>query len=737
MLYQSFDDDREYLINKFRAPVMDPATGLTNDEIRAKILDAVVTWKEQPVSMIKGHGFEFICRNMQIDVNPHDCFPGFGCYDRHKRPIAPLISSNYSAVYEKYLKNTVGDSWAEQQKAGLITIWPDFDHSVPDWDSIFALGFPGLRDRARNFRAQHQKNGTLTYEVAAYFDSMEITWNAVLECIGRLLDYAREHHGNHPRIQREIRCLEQMRTGAPRDTYEFLMIIYLYFFFAEHIDHMQVRSLSNLDAEMLRYYKKDLAEGRYTMDEIREFITCFFMQWASIDNYWGHPLYLGGTAPDGGTLYNECSALILEIFDELAIPTPKIQLKIAKHTPDWLLKQALRMVRDHNSSLVFISDENAQELLISQGFSKEEARICPISGCYELAPRDSNGTGTGHINMLKCLELALNNGYSKIGDYQCKSKTMRLEDMKTFDDFYQTVLIYLDEIIQSLKKIAFEIELHLGEINPGQMFSSTNITSLTKGIDAFSSGTTYKSSGILLCGLGTTVDALMAVKKAVFDEKLVTLEEFRDILNNNWEGAEKLRLKMLHCKEKYGNGIPEVDQYANKLVKFAAARINRHPSGRGGYFSMSGHCARQFIVQGEKTSATPDGRKEGEEFSKNLSPTMGADTNGLTALSRSVCAMDYHDLPGDFPLDVMLHPATVQGEEGLEAMKNYIFSHYANGGMQIHFNVFDAQTLIDAAAHPENYRNLQVRVCGWNVRFVELNEKEQNMYITRALHIAE
>ena len=247
--------------------------------------------------------------------------------------------------------------------------------------------------------------------------------------------------------------------------------------------------------------------------------------------------------------------------------------------------------------------------------------------------------------MLKCVELALNNGYSKIGGYQCKSKTMKLEEMKTFDDFYQTVLIYLDEIIQSIKKIVFEIELHLGEINPGQMLSSTNITSLTKGIDAFSSGTTYKSSGILMCGLGTTVDALMAVKKAVFDEKLVTLEELRDILNNNWEGAEKLRLKMLHCKEKYGNGIPEVDQYANKLVKFAAARINRHPSGRGGYFSMSGHTARQFIVQGEKTSATPDGRKEGEEFSKNLSPTMGADTNGLTALSHSVCAMDYHDLP--------------------------------------------------------------------------------------------
>ena len=166
---------------------------------------------------------------------------------------------------------------------------------------------------------------------------------------------------------------------------------------------------------------------------------------------------------------------------------------------------------------------------------------------------------------------------------------------------------------------------------------------------------------------------------------------------------------MLNMKEKYGNGIPEVDQYADLLGKFCAKRINKMPSGRGGEFSMSGHTARQFIVQGNLTGATPDGRKSGEELSKNLSPTMGADTNGLTALSRSICAMSYHDFPGDFPLDVMLHPATVQGEEGLEAMKSYVYSHFANGGLQIHFNVFDAQTLIDAKAHPEKYQNLQVR----------------------------
>ena len=737
MLYPGFENDKEYLTMKFRNPELDPATGLTNEEIRQQSLDYAKTMADQPVPIIKGRCFEFVCRNMQIDVNPRDCYPGFGCCNRNLRPLKPMIDHLYHGIYDKYIKDTVGDLWNKRQEAGLHTIWPDFDHSVPEWENVFALGFPGLRDRARDYRAQHEKNGTLTESVTAYFDGIEITLNAVIECIGRLIAYAQEKHGDDPRIQREIRCLEQLRTGAPQDIYDILMMIYLFFFFAEHVDHMQVRSLTNLDDVLLPYYRNALASGQYTQDEIREFIACFLMQWGSINNYWGHPLYLGGTSADGGTLYNECSALILEIFDELAIPTPKIQLKIAKHTPDWLMKQALRMVRDHNSSLVFVSDENAQELLLRKGCTPEEARRFNVTGCYEPALRNSNGTAAGHVNMLKCVELAMNNGYSKIGDYQCDCGAMKIEEMKSFDDFLQAVLTYLDDNIKTVIKIALVSEKYLEFINPGQLYSSTVDNSLKLGVDAFARGTVYKSSGLLLCGLGTTVDALMAVKKAVFDEKLLTLEEFRDILNRNWEGAEKLRLKMLHMKEKYGNGIPEVDQYADLLAKFASKRILGVPNARGGTFSASGHCARQFIVQGEKTSATPDGRKDGEEFSKNLSPTMGADTNGITALSNSVCTMDYHDLPDDFPLDVMMHPATVQGEDGLEEMKAYIYSHYAKGGMQIHFNVFNAETLIDAKAHPEKYQNLQIRVCGWNVRFVELNGKEQDMYITRALRIAE
>ena len=134
--------------------------------------------------------------------------------------------------------------------------------------------------------------------------------------------------------------------------------------------------------------------------------------------------------------------------------------------------------------------------------------------------------------------------------------------------------------------------------------------------------------------------------------------------------------------------------------------------------------------------ATPDGRLDGEEMSKNLSPVQGMDRNGLTALIRSLAALDPIDFPGDFRLDVMLHPATVAGDDGLNAWKALLRQYLAHGHA-VHSNIFDAQTLRDAQQHPDRYQNLQIRVCGWNVRFTTMPTVEQDMYIRRAENIRE
>ena len=450
MIYKTFDEDREYLVNKFRKPVLDPATGMDDEEIRSTMLAFAEPLMAQglPKPIIKARCFERACRNWRIDVNPHDCFPGFGFRVRTQRPLDWVLQKWYEDEDEKTQENSA-EIYA-MNDAGIHTVWRDFDHSVPDWNVMIELGYPGLRERARKYRKIHEENGTLTPEVAAHFDGIEITVNAVLENIQRLIDYGEKTNPDHPRVRREVESLKHLRDGAPQDFYDVLQLIYLQFFYCEHFDHMQVRSLGGpLDIRLYPFYKKDLAEGRYTEEDIREFLACFLMQWGSIDNYWGHPFYMGGLDENGDSLYNELSYIILDVFRDLAIPTPKIQLKISRNTPQKLLDTALTMIRDNHSSIVFVSEDGIRRVLTHAGCTEEEARTANVTGCYEFSAQGkSNGTGAGHINVVKICELLLNGGTDPKTGYHFPHDVPNLSDLKTFDEFYKAWLDCFEAVIE-------------------------------------------------------------------------------------------------------------------------------------------------------------------------------------------------------------------------------------------------------------------------------------------------
>ena len=462
------------------------------------------------------------------------------------------------------------------------------------------------------------------------------------------------------------------------------------------------------------------------------------MQWASIDNYWGHPFYFGGTKANGESEINELSYLILDVYDQLAIPTPKLQLKVAPDTPTSFIDKALDMIRRGHNSIVFVSEKSIERALMGVGISKDEARTCDILGCYEFMPKGLGCyTVAGYINMLKPVELVFHNGVDPMTGITCGVKTGSLAELDSFDKFYSAYIRQLSHTIESVIECAGDFERHLSTISPAQVYSATIEHSLDCAKDGFHNGSVYNISALLSAGLASSVDALMAVKEFVYEKREVSLEQLRDIMLNNWTGHEKLRLKMLRSKNKYGNGIEAVDYYAEAIARYFAGKINLRPNSRNGFYIASGHSARTFITLAEKTGATPDGRLAKEEMSKNLSPVMGMDTSGVTALIKSVTRIDSALLPGDFPLDVMMHPATVQGEEGLAAMRTLLKTYMDKHGVAIHFNIFDANVLIDAQKHPEKYESLQVRVCGWNVRFNDIAQKEQDQYIKRALSIAE
>ncbi|MBN1554593.1 MAG: hypothetical protein JXA11_07595 [Phycisphaerae bacterium] len=735
-LQDTLQTDKEYLRNKFRDPVFDESTGLENETIKSDIQTMAEEMKGLPKPIIKARIFEYITRQVRIDVNPRDWFVGFACWNRKDWFFTPILHQWRDEVFHACSLTT--PLRRDLCASGAVAMWPDFDHSVPDWDAVLELGFSGLRERARRYRRGKQTDGTLTETAAAYYEGIEITYTAILEMIERFHAYAMKTADGNPRVLAVADCLKQLRHGVPRNTFEVLEMIYLYFMFGEHIDHMQVRSLSNLDQILQPYYKRDIESGAFTEERIREYIDYFLMQYASINNYWGHPLYLGGTGEDDRSRINDLSYIILEEFDKLNITSPKIQLKIAENTPERFLNVALDMVRRNNSSLVFLGETGIKRAMMSVGFSQEQAREAVISGCYEYNVKAREvGTGPVYLNLLKPLELVFNNGVDPMTGLPVGCRTGDVEILTRFDVFYRAYLQQLSFLLDASFRCVDDFEQYLRDINPANVFSATIENSLKQAKDAFADGSVYNTTAILHTGLATATDALTAVKRWVFEKKELTLMEMKCALEENWQGYEKLRRNILNSKEKYGNNIAEVDHLAEAIARFCANRINLRPNARGGFYKAGMHSARTFITLGEKTGATPDGRKRGEEMSKNVSPSMGMDRNGITALIHSANRIDSAMYPTDYALDVMLHPTTVRGEEGLAALRTVLRTYLAGNGASIHFNIFDADTLRDAQKHPERYESLQVRVCGWNVRFNDLCRKEQEEYIKRAEAVRE
>jgi formate C-acetyltransferase len=596
---------------------------------------------------------------------------------------------------------------------GRYTVWKDFDHIIPEWDKVLKLGFPGMKSRLRaNWK-----------DDVSYYRAELMASDAVDRLLNRLIAQGRARGG--ARAIRQAESLTRLRDGAPQTAYDVMQFIYLYFVLSEHFEAVQARSLSIIDQTLWPYYQADLAAGRTTEAEFREQFAHFLWQWGSIDNYWGQPVTMGGTKADGTTEYNPLSLVILDVMDQCALPTPKFHLKVAPNTPDAVLNKALDMARRHRP-LSFIGELPVRAVLEHIGFPADDARRFVTKGCYEFCtPESGNGLGGGHVNLVKVVELIL---------ADAKDGTFAANDFASFKAEY---LRRAAATAEEVREFFFTFEKHLDDVNPALVASLAGEFSVQTGRDALANGTrTGNRTGVCLSGFGTAVDALLAVKEIVYERKEMSLAELGALMAANWKDHEELRLRMLRSKRKWGVNDPEANALGSEISKRLSSVINGRPNSRGGRFGMSGHNARQFIVQGAKTGATPDGRRKGEEFSKNLSPTMGADTEGVTALIQTLAALDSKDFPGDFPLDVMLLPYTVSGDKGLEMMKALLSQYYANGGLMMQFNVFDAEELRDAQAHPEKYENLQVRVCGWNVRWNDLPKVEQDAYIRRAEEIA-
>lgn len=727
--------DYDYIMNKYHDQdkpfnahrrfirhdeIFDCTTGMDGEDILAGILsrDAEISHLPHPVR--KAHAFRYVLENTRISCDKRDIFPAINMIDRPLNKM--LINVWKKEVFETKIPDANKNCtlWMEN---GAATLRPDYDHSVPVWERVFSPGFVGLLAESEKARAAKK---SLTAEQEAFYEGIKITYTAILDFLARLEKQA-EKEGN----LRMSTALGQLRVAPPATFYEALLTDYLYFMLNEHIEGLQVRSLSNFDRLFYRFYQNDLANG-ITETEIRQDLAYFFLQFTAIGNYWNQPVYLGGCKADESTQINELSYIFLDVYDKLKIYSPKVQIKVAPSTPKDFLLKALDMIRRGNNSIVFVNDTTMRKALEKIGATSEQARLCDVKGCYEYAVPGTLGTEMNYVNLIKPLEYALHRGYDALtGDF---SGLESPENYETFADFYTEYKRQLGHLIDRVAETVNAFEDYLAYINPQSMISATCKDCIDRGVDTLAGGATMNISNMMFGYIANAADSLVNIKKYVFDKKALTISQLRDVLDADFEGNEKTHRLLLADRDKYGNNKDLPDSIAKEITEFVCEKIAGKPNAknRNGRWNVGFHVARQSYDQGAKTAASPDGRRKGEELSKNLSASMGRNREGATAAILSVTKFDTASFTSDAPLDLGLLPSAVKGEDGLEAMYGLLMTFIKRGGHAMHINVFDADTLRDAQAHPEKYQDLQIRVCGWNVLFNNISKVEQDGFIRQA-----
>ncbi|NLF31898.1 MAG: hypothetical protein GX591_13545, partial [Planctomycetes bacterium] len=583
----------------------------------------------------------------------------------------------------------------------------DLSHTSPDWRNVLTYGPAGLRDRALAAHDQAKDD-----EARCFYAAVGTVYDAFCAYILRLAAEAERRNARRVTEARKALAVRPAQTF-----HEALQISFLYNQVQE-IDGVYVRSQGHFDRLYIDYYRRDLAAGRLTRDQAKELIKFFFEKFLAIGFAAGNNICFGGLQQDGSDACNELTELAIEAFAERAATDPKLALRLNPRTPDRYLLAAAECIQNGRTAIVFANDEVAYEMFRRAGKSEEDLiDFLPI-GCYEPAimGKELSCTMSALLNLPRLLEYVF-------------AEPGTPPDLAAVIGRYKRILGgVIDEVLAQTCRW----EERWPQVNPSPVISGTMDSCMTAGRDVSNAGAKYNTSGVMCAGLGTVADSLAAIDYLVFQQGLCSWQDLRQCLEHDWEGAEEPRAVAQHRAPKWGNDRPEVDALAVEVARFTAERINRTPNRRGGHFQMGCWSIDHSVTFGKQTPATPDGRRRGEPISKNAGAAIARDRRGVTALINSVAKLDHAAFPDGSVLDLMLHPSAVHGPNGARVIADLVRTYFALGGLFVHFNVFDAKALKDARRHPERYANLQVRVCGWNARFIDLTPEMQECFIAEA-----
>ncbi len=632
-------------------------------------------------------------------------------------------------------------------------LWSHWDEgAVPNFERLFKIGLKGFRKEAEerlqevidtipdNYLEQHD-----------FLQSVLIVLDATVDFARRYAERAREDAAqeNDPKRKKELEELAKICARVPENPAETLHEALQFFWFISlikgQIEFATLTLGSRFDVLFNPCYQKDLTEGRITKEEAIELIQYLLLKFEE-SGEWFSPMItgiyggvqqlegitLGGVDQNGNDVTNDITYITLEAARRLHILQPTIALRVHKNTPKELLSAATDVIRTGVGYPSLFNDEVMVPLINKWGTPLKDARNYNVMGCVYLdIPGKNNNArrAAGYFVLPKCLWWALHQGVNPKTGEQYGARTPDLETFAYIEDVIEAYLEQVRFFFGKMVKLENTSRGLYQKYAPRPFLSAFLDGCIERGQDAKEWAETTSSINAynIIVGPTNVADSLAAIKKLVFDDKELTMREFTDILDKNWEGHEDLRQRVITQVPKWGNDDDYVDLLAKEVHERSEAVYQEFTDEHGAKWRMDGSGVSATYGLGPGTPATPDGRKDGEPFSDaTSSPMLGRDTNGPTAVLASCAKIK--------PLNQLLNQKVLPqflDDEHKDQFISYLRAWCDMGVPHVQFNVVDNATLRDAQKHPEKYTNLIVRVAGYSTYFVDLSKGLQDHIIAR------
>jgi len=610
------------------------------------------------------------------------------------------------------------------------------DHLALDNDKLLGVGVAGIRAEVRERRAAVPPDDPRAAEKQEFYDAEEVVLTGLLDFAERYAAEADRLAASEPNAQRraelgDIAAVCRRVPRGPAQTFREAIQSAWFVHLAIRIDGTGL-CVGRPDQYLYPAYRREREAGTLSDAEALEWLEFYFIKLNEFGT-WPQGCMVGGVDAAGNDATNELSYLCLRAMHNLRLVNPALAIDWYEGTPDDLLRVGSRMLADGVGHPAIFNGEVIVPGLVEGGLALEDARNHIHSTCVEMTPIGCSNiwVAHGYINLAKALELALHNGVDPVTGERIGVESGELAELKTWDDLKRAWRQQLAHMVAANAEGRCRERLFLAEHSGSPLISPFVHDCLEEGRDIVAGGARYNNIYPQGVGLANVVDALLVIKKFVYDDGELTLPELVEICDRNFEGHETWRQRFLNYPLKYGNDLEEPDQLAVELAQVWYDEVQSHEAPLGGRFRPGFLCWIMHGVLGEQTGATPDGRLARTALADGLGAVQGRDRHGPTALIKSATQIDYRPANGGMVLNLKFSPSAVRGEEGVERLMELLKTYLRRGGFEAQVNVVSAETLRAARAHPEDYASLIVRVAGFSEYFTLLRPEIQDELIER------